>query len=841
MSKKLRAVLALALTFVTSVGFVSCGDKEEQPYEITKRARTGWEDTKQYTFNDYTSQMPNTWCKFTTSDATNRDMAANFNSSFFEYNYKYDANGDIVPGDFVVDYSAATKLEDVTARYAGQYGLTDEDIEEGHHAFAITLRDDLTWDDGTPIKAEDFVYTMQQQLSPDYLFQTASNYYSGNYIIHNAKDYYYQGQQGWFTATTAYQEYSTSIDDKLVFTLGNPSENKDWDGAEAYVRESIGFPASYTAEAVIDYLASANGMPGDKATLLSMQGKTLAEIKQNDAMKAAWEAVIGWWQTDPNEELHFFVSQYTFPEVDFADVGYFVGENDYELVLVIDNTLNPIDENGNLTYEAGYYLSSFPVVKKDLWEKSAKKSDDGVWTNSYCTEVANSASWGPYKLESYILDQAYTVVRNDNWYGYGMDLYKGQFQTDTIKTIKVSEWSTAWQLFQKGEIDGVGMDVTIANEYRASRQAYFTPDTYTFDLNLQSNANTRTDTRNNILLNYPEFRQAISLSFNRDDYCATNSPSSQAALGLLNNMYYYDVENGKTYRETEQARTAILEAYGATKTEDGKWKIGTTTYETSKAAVNAMTGYDVALARQKMTEAYEKAKANGDYTDGEMIILTYGIQEESANTERIKNWFQKSFDEATKGTPFEGKVKIEYFTFSDATWSEQFANGEYDLCFGAWGSAAFNPYYLLGETQVSEDNRYALGWNPDEVELTITLSDGKDYTYNLNEWNSNMQGKSDAKLNLTVGNWTEDDRLTVLGKVEAAVLQAYYSIPVYSRYSASLISYKCDYTSYEYNTFMGYGGIRYMTYHFDDTEWAEFVKANQKSGVLNYKFACDEE
>ncbi len=849
MNKKIKSMLALVMSMMMATSFVACGGGKDSsgnnnndvdtPYTITKRERTGWEDTKSYTWNDYTSQMPNTWCEFTSSDGTNRDMAAYFNSSFFEYNYKYNADGSIASGEFVVDYSAATKLEDVTDRYSGKYGLTEEDIAEGHHAFAITLRDDLTWDDGTAIKAEDFVYTMQQQLSPNYLFDTASNYYSGNYIIHNAQEYVYQGQSGWFTGSTAYKTYSESIDDKLVFTLGNPTENKDYDGATAYVRESIGFPSSYTASDVIDYLAANYGMPGDKATILSMQGKTLAEIKADATMKATWEEVLGWWKTDPNEELHFFVAEFTYPEMDFSEVGYFVGENPYELVLVIDNTLSPIDDEGNLTYEAAYYLESFPLVKKDLWEKCVDKSND-VWTNTYCTDLASSASWGAYKLSDYQRDKSYTIVRNEEWYGYGMEQYAGQFQTDTIKTIKVAEWSTAWQLFQKGEIDAIGMDVTIANEYRSSRQAYFTPDTYTYDLNIQSNANTRTETRNNLLLNYTEFRQAMSLAFDRNNYCATNSPSSQAALGLLNNMYYYDVANGLTYRNTTQAKSAILKAYGATDLGEGKWKIGSVTYNDIDDALDAMTGYDINLARQKMTEAYNKAKEAGDYADGEKIILTYGIQEENANTERVRNWFQNALDEATKGTPFEGLVEIKYFTFSSATWAEQFADGEYDLCFGAWGSAAFNPFYLLGETQISEANRYALGWDPDTVSLTIKLSDGEEHTYNLNEWNSNMQGKSDAKLNLTVGDWTIEDRLTVLGEVEAAVLQAYYSIPVYSRYSASLMTYKCDYTSYEYNTFMGYGGLRYMTYHFDDSEWAQFVSENGKNGILNYKFSRDE-
>lgn len=834
MNKKLKATIAM-LMCVATVGSVAACGKDNSSSSPIKGAGTGWDDPKMYTMLDYTGQMPNQWCSITNSDATNRDMEGYMMSEFFEFNYQYDADGNIVSGGYTVNYSAATALEDVTDDYVGQYGLTEEDAEEGHHAFKMTLRNDLKWDDGTPIKAQDFVYSMEQQLSPKYLFDGASNYYTGNYIIHNSQEYVLQGQSGWFAGDTAYKTYSTDLDSLLVFTLGNKNENEAWDGATASVRASIGFPASWTAAQVADFLIQ-NGLESTAEAVAALQGKTLAEIKADATLKATWDAIIGWWKTEPNEELDFFVAEYTYPKMNFSEVGYFAA-SDYELVIVIDNTLNPLDAQGNLTYEAGYYFSSWPLVKKDVWEACEKAPVDGkgTYTNTYATAVENSPSWGPYKVTDYQLDKSYTIERNTKWYGYGMDQYAGQYQTDKIECQYIIEWSTAWQLFQKGEINAIGMDASIASEYRSSSRAYFTPDTYTFDLNIQSIATARTQDRNNLMLNYPEFRQAMSLAFDRDNYCAVNSPSSQGALGLLNSMYYYDVANQGVYRETEQAKTAILEAYGATKTTDGKWKIGDTLFNDIDDAIDAMTGYDVALARQKMTEAYNKAKAAGDYNDGEQIVLTYGIEEENANTERVKKWFQTSLNNATKGTPLEGKITIVYFTFSSATWSEQFGNGEYDLCFGAWGSAAFNPYYLLGETQISANNRYAKGWDPDAVSLTITLSDGEEHTYNLNQWNSNMQGKSDALLNLTVGEWTEQDRLTVLGKIEAAVLQAYYTIPVYARTSAALMSYKTDYVSYEYNTFMGYGGLRYMSYNYDDTEWAEFVAA--QGDMLDYKSA----
>lgn len=827
--KKLLMLIAMVLVVVLCASVLTAckKDKGNGDGNVTKPG-TGWEDPKMYTMREYTAQMPSQWCTILSSDNVNNTMESYFTSAFYEFNYKFDANGKIVPGAYTVEYSAATKLEDVTKKYAGKYGLA-ADAEKGQ-AFAMTLRNDLKWDDGTPIKAADFVYTMMQQLSPKYLFATASNYYSGNYVIHNAQNYVKQGQKGWFdngNMNLAYSDLALGADGKYTLkgnectiALKKPLVWLQGNTLDSYVTNA---PQYFDTAAYASLLALADAN-GDVA----VTAESLALLTTVITAKAAWD------ETKENTVGYMYVN-YEYPAMDFSEVGYFVGDNEYELVMVIDGTLNPLDAEGNLTYEAGYYFSNWPLVKKDLWERCEDQSKT-PYANSYCTTQEKSASWGPYKLTNYQDQKTYTVSRNDKWFGYGLPQYANQYQTDAIVTEKIEEWDTAWLAFQKGNLDGIGMDVKIAADYRTSKRAYFTPETYTFDLNIQSNATSKTDKRNNLLLNYADFRKAISLSLDRDDYCAKNNPSSQAALGLLNSMYYYDVENGKVYRDTIQAKEAILNAYGATKNADGSWKVGETTYTDIEDALDATTGYNLTLARQLVESAVAQAKEDDKYSDGDEIILTYGIETQSANTDRVKNWFQAAFDNMTKGTSIEGKVKIEYFMFSSATWSEQFADGEYDLCFGAWGNAPFNPAYLLCETQISDENRYAVKWDPTTVEVTVKATpddkhkDGN-YTYNLAQWRLILQGKDGCPVNFK--NFPMEDQLAALGAVETAILKEYYSIPVFSRYSASLMGYKVDYISYEYNTFMGYGGIRYMTFNYDDTAWAEFVASN--NNILNYK------
>lgn len=827
--KKLLMLIAMVLVVVLCASVLTAckKDKGNGDKNVTKPG-TGWEDPKMYTMREYTAQMPSQWCTILSSDNANSTMESYFTSAFYEFNYKFDANGKIVPGAYTVEYSASTKLEDVTKKYAGKYGLA-ADAEKGQ-AFAMTLRNDLKWDDGTPIKAADFVYTMSQQLSPNYLFDTASNYYSGNYVIHNAQNYVKQGQKGWFdngNMNLAYSDLALGADGKYTLkgnectiALKKPLVWLRGDTLDFCVTDT---PQYFDTKAYTSLLALA-----DENGDVAVTAASLALLTTVITAKAEWG------ETKENTVGYMYVN-YEYPAMDFSEVGYFVGDNEYELVMVIDGTLNPLDAEGNLTYEAGYYFSGWPLVKKDLWERCEDQSKT-PYANSYCTTQEKSASWGPYKLTNYQDQKTYTVSRNDKWFGYGLPQYANQYQTDAIVTEKIEEWDTAWLAFQKGNLDGIGMDVKIAADYRTSKRAYFTPETWTFDLNIQSNATTRTHKRNNLILNYADFRKAISLSLDRDDYCAKNSPSSQAALGLLNSMYYYDVENGKVYRESIQAKEAILNAYGATKNADGSWKVGETTYTDIEDALDATTGYNLTLARQLVENAVAQAKADGKYSDGEEIILTYGIETQTANTDRVKNWFQAAFDSMTKGTSIEGKVKIEYFMFSSATWSEQFADGEYDLCFGAWGQAAFNPAYLLCETQISEENRYATNWDPKTVSVTVKATpDDKHedgiYTYNLEQWRLILQGKDGCPVNFK--NFPMEDQLAALGAVETAILKEYYSIPVYSRYSASLMGYKVDYVSYEYNTFMGYGGIRYMTFNYDDTAWAEFVASN--NNILNYK------
>ena len=500
--------------------------------------------------------------------------------------------------------------------------------------------------------------------------------------------------------------------------------------------------------------------------------------------------------------------------------------------------MNPFKADGGLSYEAGYYFSSWPLVKKDKWEATKKEPTSGsIYTTTYNSgSVENSASWGPYKLTNYQAGTTYTLERNTNWYGYNMDRYNLQYQTDRIVVRQIKEYQTALESFLLGQISAIGIDATVADQYRGSSQAYFTQTDQTFSLHLQSNPSALTKEKGNALLKYDEFRKALAISIDRDNYAQTLTTSSVKALGLMNEEYYYDVENGGVYRNTTQGKEALLKAYGATKGDDGKWTVGTTPFDDLDAAVDALTGYNPALASELITSAYNKAVAAGDIDAGGSVTLRFGGVENNANFQRRLNFIQKAFSDVAVGTPLEGKIKVEFYQFSEATWSDEFKRGDYDLCQSAWYQANFNPYYFIG-CYVEDANRYAKGWDPNTVHATVDIKGGNGFEahpaleLSIQQWYDCVNGAAGAPYDFK--SYPVEDKLNILAAIESAVLESYYVFPIYSNASAALMSYKCDYITYEKNTFMGYGGIQYMSYNFDDTEWAAFCSEH---GELNYKY-----
>lgn len=832
-----KKIVTFAVSILSTVVLAACnGPKKSTP-----------EDALTYTFHEYLTVSPSNWNELTYQDNNDTEIMSFISGSFFSYNFKFDGNGDVIDGEFAVEYDGCKKLEDVTAEYAGNEKYSVPAKAEAGYAYKFTLRDDLKWDDGTPIKAADFVYTMKEQENPLFKNYRADSYYNSSTVIHNAQNYVKQGSTGNFASRSVYAgEYPTdgSIDDKLIFDAyygdeGNGNECSyifNWfRGSQGSDYDDYFAPGAFGVFAIPILYGESIAAADAKVMAAALDGKTFAEIKADDTLKSYWDIIIGWWQTEPGEELDFFVSPFTYPAVDFADVGIFVGANEYELVLVLDKPLYLLKDDGSLSYKAAYNLSSLPVVKQDLYEanKVAPQIDGGLWTSRYNSSVETSASWGPYKLASFQAGKQFILERNPNWYGYNMDNYKGQYQTDRIVCDIVAEYETAFQLFEKGDIDSIGLDASKAPDYKNSERAVFTASDFVGSLQLQSNGEAlaeRSHTEsapkvNKIILTYADFRKALSLSIDRADYTNKTTTASLAGFGIFNSMHYYDVENGGVYRNTDFAKQVICDVYG----------VDVSKFASLDEAYDSVTGYNLDLARELLDKAYDQAIADGVMTADDEVVLTVGAAEETVAVKRQFDYLKTAFETLAKGTKLEGKLTLELDTSYGSTWANSFRDGAYDICTGGWTGAAWDPgYFLLA--YLSPDYMYSRAWATDKEMLTFNPygDDNPDHSYTMSliDWYNCLNGISeneDFPFDWSEGAVENDFRLGIIAQLEKAILTAYYTVPLQYNFSASLLSYKVEYKTRNYNTFMGYGGIRYLTYHYDDAAW-EAVKS-----TFNYK------
>lgn len=811
-TKTMRSVLAMLLVAVMMLAAAGC-----TPAEST-------EGVGVYTYNTYNTITPSNWNELTYQDSADTEIMSYIGSAFFGFDFAYDANGEIVPGGYEVVYEAATKLEDVTAKYAEAWGLP---ADGKGYAYAITLRNDLKWENGDPIKAEDFVYTMQQQLDPLFQNYRADSFYVGSTIIINAQEYVKQGQTletldngvgGVWTMDSLVKGadgvYTQADGSPIYFAL---NEKLDWCGGKTVTQYAAYLDA--TAFAALQALADAE----------------TGRVKITDETIALWTTLITTedWGENASYLANYLVGPYTYPELSFDKVGMFVGENEYEIVVCLANPIDLLKEDGTLSYKAAYNFASLPLVHKATYEacKIAPTEGNTLWTTNYNTSAEKTMSWGPYKLESFQADKQYVLVKNDNWYGFALPENEGLYQTTRIVADTVEDWQAAWTLFQAGKLDGIGIDVSIADDYKGSERAYFTPDDYVGSMQLQSNKEQlkarETDGVNKTLLSYVDFRKALSLSIDRADFAVKCTTSSKQGFGLYNTMHYHDVANQGVYRDTDEAKQVLCDIYG----------VDASKYENLDKAVEAITGYNLELARQLMTSAYNEALAAGDIKATDKVVLTFGTASVTEAFTRQVNYIKEAWQAAAVGTPLEGKIDVEPKEIG-TNWANDFRAGSYDVCLGGWSGAAWDPgYFLLA--YLSPSYMYSKAWDTSNTMMTFTMKgvgeNGADITdtMSLMAWYNCLNGASSAKYDFSSNALEESQRLQLIAALEKEVLKVYYTVPLYNYFGASMLSYQIDYVTYEYNTFMGYGGVKYMTYNFDDAGWnAEVAKNNNQ---LNYK------
>ena len=839
MNRKLRSALLLALCFVLVVSsLVSCTSGVKDA------------DLKEAQYNTTTTTMPSNWNEFTYADNNDTQIMSYIGSAFFEYDYKfendekYNKDGTInkaaiVPGAYTTNYSAATKLEDVTSEVDAKWGYTDEQKAEGGYAWKITLRKDLKWDDGTAITAADFEYSMKQLLDPAFMNFRANTYYD-TLMIKNSKTYFFQNQEGTYESIDS-QGYATLAD---AVASGKTIYVNIWNmwGTQGYLDANGNECPEYVT--ITDDTVYSNADGSDSASgkflydnygayLEPGTGYTAAVYVENTVRNVAWE-----------------------------DVGIYAIEKENAIVLCLDKAYSFLKEDGSLSVWAPYYFSSLPVVHQAKYEASKIAPADGatLWTSNYNSSLETTASWGPYKLAEFEAGSHYKLVKNENWYGWNMDQYANQYNISSIYCRKVEEFATKWMGFLAGEYDDASLQTENVGEYLDSKYVYFTStSTGTFGMQLYSNlANLKTSENNNGILAIQEFRHAFNLALNRSDIVEKIWPGSAIpCFGLLNVAYYYDIENspeledGGQYRNSIIAKEGILRAYGFEQGADGKWSSGDLTGLSTADAYDALTGYNPTLAKQKMQAAIDILLANPEeygYDSSKNITLVYGSSADTDKQRFRASYLQDVLDELTKGTALEDKIDVVFDASAGAQWAEAFRTGATQIGFGyGFSGNAFNPFDIIGAFVNPDDSlNYHMYWDTSAIDLTLTMPAG-DYagagetiTMSVQNWFFCLNGLAETEKQAKTYNWGEgfapvEARLMILSALEELTIKESRSVMLIADGGGSFLGAKFSYFSEDEHTFMGFGGIRYMEVNYTDAEWADFVAANNNDLSSEYK------
>ena len=842
----MKKFLALLLAMVMALlPVLSLAETTEEPVEEEITATLTGEAGK-YIYKDSVSTLATNWNPHTyqtTDDGYPADFLRDGLYTFIFNDELHPIEGkDPYSGYVIIPEMAASEPVDVTEQVKAEhpeFGIPESAVKG--YAYTIDLNPDCVWEDGTPINADTYVYSMQKLLDPKLQNYRATDYYAGDFSIAGAENYANAGQVVKVDNGVA-KEYNM---DNLV--KGEDGLYKTAEGFPVYlaVDYALDWTSGQTLKAYVEAYGDTYFSLTNWDTLVGMMDENglIPLTDENFALYADVTTGNPAWGESEADVINYFIVEKTYPEVGFETVGCYK-TGDYQITLVLGKSLSG--------FYLLYNLTSNWIVKDDLYEANLKPTGD-TFTSTYNTSVETTLSYGPYKLVNYEADKNMHFVRNENWFGYkdGKHVYvdpeDGEtypfYMTDEVDTQVVAEAATRKLMFLKGLLMGYGLQTEDFASYRNSDYVYFTPGSTIFFLILngykdvideREAAEDFDTTKNDIqTLTNLNFRKAVALTYDKEDFAATVSPARSGGYGIIGTAYLYDPETGSRYRDTDQAKRALCSAYS----------VNVEDYPSLDDAAASITGYDPVAAKEFYKAAFEEALAAGYITDedgdgisDQTVQIEYSASSLSAFMDRTIAYLNEKMAEVTKDTPFEGKVNFFLSAPYGNDWSNKIKSGLSDTVLGGWSGSTFNPF-SLSDLYVNPAYAYDAKWfDATKVTLTITI-DGEELTTTLKDWSDALNGTTitigEKEYNFGADQADVETRLNILSAIEVTVLGTYDYLPMLQDAGASLLSQQIFHVVEEYNPVMGRGGIMYDKYNYDEAEWKAFVDS-QPDGTLSY-------
>ena len=829
------ATVALAACMTTSVALVAAGCG-------------GVADPKGYTYRTATTGLATNWNPHAWETNVDSELLTYLTSPFVDMTIL-----DSEERTFQWVYEMATSVEDVTKDHKDdltkygvrlQKGKTAETTEAGF-VFEIKLNQNAKWENGEQITADDYIYSMQQLLNPEMKNYRANLYIADESELAGAYNYYYSTDASIFLDTARLVE----VDDKGNITRLNFATNEE--AIAAGWKITLDMWSFYGLQGMKD----ANGKECPQYVSITDTTKYRDEAVEDESAEGAWVSAADLYAKyiddmqvggDYSTYVGVFYEKNPYNGMKFADgVG---------LYKVDDYTIRYVN---NVYIELNTFMTSLTsnwLVYEGLYE-AGKETTGALTTTTYGTSLETTMSYGVYKFESYDEGRQMKFEQNENWYGWDKDengdlvvdengnlvshtsvKINGQNVRQYMTTniiIDVMDTATQEQAFMNGELTTWTPASDQLSTYEMSDFLYQEDETYTMSFFFNTNEKVLTElgkedkNKNCIVVSNTNFRKAMSLAINRDEY-VTATPGYKPAYSLMNELYYYDIYNDQNsvYRNTDEAMEAICKLYGV---EYGADK----TYKTLEEAYNSINGYNLTEAKALMKQACDELVAAGKYKSGEPIniAIAWKFGAQNSDDQAQLALLNKYINAAAEGSGFGTITFSQTCNMQDPDPYTAVPQGLYAIGQGAWGGAFLYPFRNF---QVYMDSsKYSINeagcWDPATETITLEVpkvdangqaiaGETEKVTMSWKSWSNSMSGSGRYAAA------SNEVKLAITALLEEAYLGKYFRIPISGMVVSYLLSQQVSYYTENYHVLYGFGGLRLMTYNYTNGEFADLAK-----------------
>ncbi|MDL2291982.1 ABC transporter substrate-binding protein [Acholeplasma sp. OttesenSCG-928-E16] len=706
--------------------------------------------------------------------------------------------------------------------------LTSKELYD--KVWTINLKSDLVFEDGTPINADTFVQSWKYLLDPKLNNARAVNLYSSTsgLPVEGAEAYYRQGKARTENGAPIYLDGANEV--KYVLDTHSIVEV---DGEDVFIFRTLdkkenGDPIYATSDS---YQVNLDGSPVlvDGVKVLISEGlkyvwaSSFEKLGKDDVAEAGDSNRYG-----DGEKPTGLSETKNYPAATWESVG----------IKKIDNLSFKITLTVNYSqWDVMSYLASATVGVVHL-EKYAAGLRDGGSSTTYGTIDNPLVSYGPYKLDTWQDGVVYAFSKNDKFHA------KDNYRIGAVRLSVIANQQTILNEYKAGRLDVAGVGGEFYADYASNPLLKLSPTTTTF--RLAFNIGGRSDgKKQNPILADADFRKALYLAIDRDEFASEVRPPSEAQQGYISNIYKGVESAENTYRESEPGQNVFKDLYPNT------------------------SGYNSTEAKRLFDQAYNAAVAAGKIASGSKVVVDYVMYEVDSNR-KVAEWV-KSTTENIFGDKFEFNIVGLSDAGIDAAWD----NKDFDLTFGGWTGMIFNPAELMAIVYNHYYPDYILenGFETGELEVLFPLStsgqaraqdvyedfvvgmgldpdvDDADKVYEvfMDAFNKYVGGDAsyagvyqngyyalvvrdildsivDGVVTATVdtaGDFAsaqfaadyadiEADANEITAAIELALLNEMISIPLITSRSAAIYSERVVFEVPEYHAVMGWGGFTYM-------------------------------